>query len=135
MILENMVNTEFKKVFDWLSNNKLSLNLMKSTYMVFSNKREKAKITVKVGNQTLEQSSSVKYLGVTIDDKLNWNPHIKRLEKKVSSGCWALYKLTLCQYCYPKAGILCSSLSAASILHKLLGRCPPVKTKSLDSLT
>ena len=38
-LLENEVNFELKKVFIWLASNKLTLNIKKSKFMFFSNKR------------------------------------------------------------------------------------------------
>ena len=37
-------------------------------------------------NHTLESESSTKYLGVTIDNKLNWNSHIDNVTKKANAS-------------------------------------------------
>ena len=92
-LLEQSVNAELGKVYSWLCSNKLSLNIKKTTYLVFSRRKSKPTLSVEIGGSKLVQSSSVKYLGVIIDDKLTWKEHIQQVENKVSSGCWALFKL------------------------------------------
>jgi len=39
--LETEVNFELKKVYEWLASNKLTLNISKSKFMIFSNKKKK----------------------------------------------------------------------------------------------
>ena len=34
---------------------------------------------IKIGNQKLKKVDQVKFLGIIIDDKLNWEPHIDHL--------------------------------------------------------
>ena len=38
-----------------------------------------------MGINTIKEVSSVKYLGVTINSKLNWSEHIARITSKASS--------------------------------------------------
>jgi len=37
--------------------------------------------------------SSLKYLGVILDDKLNWKPQIEKLVTQLSKSCRMLFKL------------------------------------------
>ena len=48
-----------------------------------------------VKNEEVEQVDTYKYLGVTIDDKLNWNAHAKTVLKKLNSRLYFLRKLNL----------------------------------------
>ena len=34
-----------------------------------------------------------KYLGVIIDDRLNWKPHVAMVRSKMAKGCWAISRL------------------------------------------
>ena len=45
-------------------------------------------------NAALENSKEVTILGVTIDNKLNFQSHIKTLCKKASQKLWALSRLS-----------------------------------------
>ena len=93
--LELKTNLELSKVENWLRHNKLSLNLSKTNYLLIQNKSrlEKGKIELKVNDSPLKQSSVVKYLGVCIDDNLNWSAHIQHLQKQVSRSTALLSKL------------------------------------------
>ena len=37
---------------------------------------------MKIGTEVIQNSSSVKLLGIIIDNKLNFNEHVKKCEKK-----------------------------------------------------
>ena len=45
---------------------------------------------------TLPVVSQTKFLGVTIDDKLNWRPHIHSLNNKLRSICGRIYRIKQC---------------------------------------
>ena len=92
-VLQKDVNKELNKVSDWLNLNKLSLNLKKTTYLVITNRKINHTFEIKIGDYLLTQSSEVKYLGIILDEKLSWKPHLQYLRRKVASGCWALNKI------------------------------------------
>ena len=41
---------------------------------------------IKIGNQKLKKVDKVKFLGIIIDDKLNWEPHIDHLAQNLKSS-------------------------------------------------
>ena len=41
----------------------------------------------------IKQVTETKFLGVTIDDKLSWKPHIEILNKKLKSLCERIYRI------------------------------------------
>lgn len=76
--LERTVCHELALYFDWFASNKLSLNISKTNYMVFnlpSTQNHDFKLTI--NNIPLKPASSVNFLGVYIDSKLNWNNHME----------------------------------------------------------
>ena len=91
--LEVKANKELEKINAWIKYNKLALNMKKSTFIVFSKRKEEYKIKLKVGNEFLDESEEVKYLGVILDKNLHWTPQINKIEKKVANSCWAMSKL------------------------------------------
>ena len=66
-ILNNLIN--------WFKDNQLTLNVEKTCYSVFTNKVV-PHMTLSINNKVLKREKSVKYLGMFLDEKLNWNSHI-----------------------------------------------------------
>ena len=91
--LEETMNYELAQFYRWLNLNILSLNIDKTSYMIVTNRKETYNYEIKIGDEKLKQVRKVKYLGVTMDEKLIWKPHIKNVHAKVASGCWALRQL------------------------------------------
>jgi hypothetical protein len=72
---------ELVKLDEWFKSNKLSLNLNKTSYINFSKSRNQ--IDLYLNNTKLKQVSVVTFLGIQLNEKLNWNDHIKLLENKL----------------------------------------------------
>ena len=77
---------ELPAIHEWLCSNRLTLNLSKKTYLVFQ-PRQKLNSNLypplKLADQYLEQSYSVKYLGRIIDCFLSWHEHIGKSEEQL----------------------------------------------------
>lgn len=67
--------------------------------MLFTNKRVDRKITIRAKNITIEQKSECKFLGVIVDDDINWKSHIKHVSSKISK---TIALLRLLKYTFPK---------------------------------
>ena len=84
-ILEKMVDQEINKVDSWMRHNRLSLNYSKTVYMIFSSdKKQSSSFRVQIGSHLINRVNSTKYLGMHLDNKLNWDTHISKLESKLS---------------------------------------------------
>ena len=90
--MELQTNKELSRVKLWLQLNQLSLNIKKSTFLVFS-KKAIPKFELKIGNETLMESTQTTYLGITVDNKLKWDLHINKVKSKIASACWAMSKI------------------------------------------
>ena len=92
--LERTVNEEIKKLCLWLNVNRLALNVSKTNFVIFrANKPLYHNVTLIMNRKAIEQTSHVKYLGVFVDDHLNWNYHISHVAKKIGRGIGILAKL------------------------------------------
>ena len=69
-------NYELDKIDNWLCTNKLSLNFSKTQHSMFTNNFYRSSETLQIRGQVLPQCSSIKFLGVVIDDKLTFSAHI-----------------------------------------------------------
>lgn len=95
--LKQQCNFEIQKVQDWLLANNLSVHYAKKTqYILFippSRSKEKYQnFSLSMGGHVIEQTASYKYLGILIDEKLNWIPQVDAICSKLSSVCGILSK-------------------------------------------
>ena len=99
--LESVVNVESLNVCDWLSANKLSLNIKKTNFDIFHPYQKRLDYEVKLwiyDNQinrliSVERKSYVKYLGVLMDSNLCWKYHISHIASKISSNIGIIARL------------------------------------------
>ena len=91
--IKDILEEELPKIEDWFLSNKLTINASKTEFMANGRNQPQNPFTVYLNNTPLNRSRSVKYLGVFIDDQLNWKAHIESLEKKISTACALIWKL------------------------------------------
>ena len=91
--LSQIVNKELEKISHWLGANKLSLNVKKSQLLVFSLSKEKPNINLTINGEALKEVKFAKYLGILIDNKLNWGEQISAVNLKLSKGIGLLAKI------------------------------------------
>ena len=90
------VNAELTKVFNWLCVNKLSLNVSKTKYMIFNNPLcpdPPPTEPLKINGEAIKLVKEFDFLGITIDDHLNWKAHIKKLTGKISRTVGVMKKI------------------------------------------
>ena len=89
--IEN-VNVELNHVNIWFKVNKMSVNIKKSNFILFS-KKSNTQTDVVIDNNIVNKVSETRFLGIIIDEKLNWKKQIDYVEKKLSRGIGILYKV------------------------------------------
>lgn len=89
------VNAELVKINSWLISNKLSINLLKTHYIVFCPRQHKYQgmFTLSIDGTKLSQVSSTKFLGLCMDENLTWNNHIDVLCGKISKNVGVMNRL------------------------------------------
>ena len=87
--LDNLIsttNSELIKLNKWFNINKLILNTKKTKYMIFNpHIRSELNTTVKINNIVIDRVSSITFLGVEMNEHLNWKDHISQIENKITS--------------------------------------------------
>ena len=91
-------NILLESVNKYMQCNLLHINVKKSCYMYFSpSKRQESNIeNLHINGIPIKQVTETKFLGVIIDDKLSWLPHIEQLAKKLQSICGRIYRIKSC---------------------------------------
>ena len=91
--LVNDINVELVKIFTWVRVNKLSLNIEKTNFMLFTPKGFSRNIDhINIDGQRIEEVRHTKFLGVILDNKLNWHAHCEYICGKMSKGIGIIIK-------------------------------------------
>ena len=85
--LFTLVNSFMPKLASYIDANYLHINLTKSKYMVFQPPRGifDNEFTIRYSNLALERVSEIRFLGLIVNDKLDWSPHISSVSRKLAS--------------------------------------------------
>ena len=95
LLLKVNINNELSNVNSWLCANKLSLNIEKSSFVIFHPPQRKilSNFDLMLNEKQLRQDQYIKYLGVLIDSNLSWKPQISSVVKKIKRSIGILLKL------------------------------------------
>jgi ribonucleases P/MRP protein subunit RPP40 len=79
-----LLQIDLNKICDWVTRNYMKLNEDKSQLIKFTTKRSinQIKYNYIVNSTSLTRVKNVKYLGITVNSKLNWRPQIEKMVKK-----------------------------------------------------
>ena len=84
--IDDYLNKDLKSVNTWLSSNKLTLNLTKTEFLVITSRQRRVYLSdnpsLTINNFPIEQVSSTKSLGVSIDENLRKKPTLKLFVRK-----------------------------------------------------
>ena len=127
--LRSKMNHDLKLLFDWLCANRLSLNVLKTEFILFKSHHMKLKrrFTLKLNGKTIFPSDKVKYLGLIVDGNLSWHHHIHELRKKLNRANGILSRLRNSNC--PKT-VLLSVFHALFMTHATYGICAWISAKS-----
>ena len=64
---------ELDKMSRWFQANKLSLNVSKTNFMIFSNKKCDDNFKISINGMDITRVFVTKFLGVHLDSQLNWS--------------------------------------------------------------
>ena len=123
-----LLNNELTKITDWLSSNKLSLNVKKTKFMVFHTPQRRVNYpTLKLNNVNIERVSQFNFLGVILASSLKWDKHVAHVSLKISRVIGVLYRL---KHIFPRE-VLLTLYNALILPH--LSYCILVWGSKIDS--
>ena len=96
-VLFSAVNRELQNINEWVISNKLSLNVKKTKFLVFhtASKRDDLPLVLPklfVNHQVMKRESSIKFLGILLDENLSWKEHLKLTENKIAKNIGLIFK-------------------------------------------
>lgn len=94
MPTESDVNEVLSKVKFWFSANNLALNAKKTKCVKFSLcVNSVSDSSIKIDEDALSFDKNCTFLGITLDSKFQWAPHINALSSRLSSAAYAVRKI------------------------------------------
>ena len=95
-MLVNIANNEMYKFYLWCNSNRLTVNTLKTFFVLFSNRRSRnlppLVIKSNVNYDVIKQVNSTKFLGVHYDSDMSFKSHIIYLSQRLSRISALLFK-------------------------------------------
>ena len=102
-LLFKFINDDLKRLYDWLCLNKLTINTDKTKYMIYSiskrtylpfpSKTDLPK--VRLNGVPIKRVKSYEFLGLNIDEHLNWKKHMQVVLSKIQRNLGIVRRIAL----------------------------------------
>ena len=89
------MSNELDKLHAWFTENKLSLNISKTNYILFGRRRwiaDNVSTTMGKSHNIISRVKVTKFLGVNIDDNVTWKDPISVVNSKLSKTIGIMYR-------------------------------------------
>ena len=90
--VEEQMNQELLLITEWFQSNRLSLNITKTSYLIFGNNKNLT-ANIFINKIPINQQHETKFLGVILSSNLHWNKHIEVVSSKISKNIGIVAKL------------------------------------------
>lgn len=88
--MQSVVSDLMSRIEQWALSNQQKLNMEKTNFILFRTVRQNIPPTILDDNDFVQLNNSVKFLGLVIDNKLNFDGHVSFLSKKLNGICYCL---------------------------------------------
>ena len=93
-ILEETANNVLFDLHNWFGENSMFLNVDKTQFVRFHNKQKNnVNINLNINNKSLCQAQYTKFLGIYLDEHLNWKVHCEHVMTKLNSSYYLILNL------------------------------------------
>ena len=89
----NQIVSLIDNLEDWVHCNGLTLNLKKTKYLIFSRSKVALPCPLNISQTPIERKTETRFLGVIVDESLNWSRHVKTVIAKMSRYVGIMYKI------------------------------------------
>ena len=83
--LKHCIAIDLNSIQDWFRANKLTLNIRKSVCIVFSPKGLEMNLSMHLNKVPIPVVKVTKFLGIWLDEELNWKTHVDRLKTVINT--------------------------------------------------
>ena len=90
--LISIINHELDRLYRWFSVNKLSLNASKTNYMIFGKRKINCDVDIQINNKQITRLNKTTFLGIMIDEQLNWKGQIHQVQTGLSRITGVMYR-------------------------------------------
>ena len=90
----SIAQTHLTSINTWCIANKLSLSTIKTKIILFTWRRPPIRYSIQLGNTRIPLSFNTKYLGITLDRHLSWEPHLTELYEKTTKILYSCKQIT-----------------------------------------
>ena len=80
----NQIVSLIDNLEDWVHCNGLTLKLKKTKYLIFSRSKVALPCPLNISQTPIERKTETRFLGVIVDESLNWSRHVKTVIAKMS---------------------------------------------------
>ena len=87
----NQIVSLIDNLEDWVHCNGLTLNLKKTKYLIFSRSKVALPCPLNISQTPIERKTETRFLGVIVDESLNWSRHVKTVIAKMSRYVGIMY--------------------------------------------
>ena len=87
-------NVELRTFYKWCLSNRLSINIAKTKYMIFTNKEFHDIPPLFINFKRIECTDTHKVLGLILDNKLSYKAHINYISSKLAKSCSLLQNMS-----------------------------------------
>ena len=92
-----LTSQELELINTWFKANKLSINTLKTKFILFCKRSKLDNIPLKlptltINNTAIKREHDISFLGIIFNESLNWRTHIETIENKISKNLGILYK-------------------------------------------
>lgn len=95
--IKSALENDLQAISEWLACNKLKLNLAKCEFLLVGtrnrHKKVDKKLTVSLDGAVIKRVNSTKYLGIVIDEYLEWGAHVRHMKSKIAKCLYLLRRI------------------------------------------
>ena len=109
--VQTQLENDILVLCEWMNENGLVVNTDKTKVMLFSSRRKKnpVKLQIKMDGKLIENVTKFKYLGVIVNQNLDWSSHVNDVFKRIMNSLICMRRIKHClikreftnlYYCY-----------------------------------